>query len=158
MQRLPLLKALTLCLASVFLPAFAQQTLPAQTGFDADLAQSVGADDYGMRKYVLVVLKTGPKPMPAGPARDAMFKGHFANINRLAAEGKLALAGPFDGVDGWRGLFILAVTDIEEAKQLAATDPVISSGEMVAEYHKYYGSAALMLVNPAHAKVAKKSF
>ncbi|MCV2348778.1 YciI family protein [Paucibacter sp. Y2R2-4] len=162
MPRLPLLKALTLCLASAFLPAFspvfAQQALPAQPVFDADLAQSVGADDYGMRKYVLVVLKTGPKPMPAGPARDAMFKGHFANINRLAAEGKLALAGPFDGVDGWRGLFILAVSDIEEAKQLAATDPVISSGEMVAEYHKYYGSAALMLVNPAHAKVAKKSF
>jgi len=158
MPRLPLLKALTLCLASAVVPAFAQQALPAQPAFDADLAQSVGADDYGMRKYVLVVLKTGPKPMPAGPARDAMFKGHFANINRLAAEGKLALAGPFDGVDGWRGLFILAVSDIEEAKQLAATDPVISSGEMVAEYHKYYGSAALMLVNPAHAKVAKKSF
>ncbi|MEJ6005162.1 YciI family protein [Paucibacter sp. AS339] len=158
MPRLPLLKVLTLCLAAAVVPVFAQQALPAQPAFDADLAQSVGADDYGMRKYVLVVLKTGPKPMPAGPARDAMFKGHFANINRLAAEGKLALAGPFDGVDGWRGLFILAVSDIEEAKQLAATDPVISSGEMVAEFHKYYGSAALMLVNPAHAKVAKKSF
>jgi len=87
-----------------------------------------------------------------------MFKGHFANINRLASEGKLALAGPFDGVNGWRGLFIFAVSDIEEAKRLTATDPVISSGEMVAEYHKYYGSAALMLVNDGHNKVAKKSF
>jgi hypothetical protein len=29
---------------------------------------------------------------------------------------------------------------------------------MVAEYHKYYGSAALMLVNDAHKKVMKKSF
>ena len=96
--------------------------------------------------------------MPAGKERDEMFKGHFANINRLAAEGKLALAGPFDGVDGWRGLFILAVSDIEEAKQLTATDPVVSSGEMVAEYHKYYGSAALMLVNEAHKQVAKKNF
>ena len=87
-----------------------------------------------------------------------MFKGHFANINRLASEGKLALAGPFDGVNGWRGLFIFAVSDIEEAKRLTATDPVISSGEMVAEYHKYYGSAALMLVNDAHGRVAKKTF
>ena len=87
-----------------------------------------------------------------------MFKGHFANINRLASEGKLALAGPFDGVNGWRGLFILAVPDIEEAKQLTATDPVVSSGEMVAEYHRYYGSAALMLVNDAHKQVAKKTF
>ena len=95
--------------------------------------------------------------MPAGKERDAMFKGHFANINRLASEGKLALAGPFDGADGWRGLFILAVSDIEQAKQLTESDPVVANGEMVAEYHKYYGSAALMLVNEGHAKVARKS-
>ncbi len=131
---------------------------PPKPTFDAELAKSVGADEFGMRKYVLVVLKTGPTPMPAGKERDEMFKGHFANINRLAADGKLALAGPFDGVDGWRGLFILAVSDIEEAKQLTATDPVVSSGEMMAEYHTYYGSAALMLVNEAHKRVAKKSF
>lgn len=136
--------------------AQAQPTPPKQT-FDAELAKTVGADDFGMRSYVLVVLKTGPTPMPLGKERDEMFKGHFANISRLAAEGKLALAGPFDGVNGWRGLFILAVSDIEEAKQLTATDPVISSGEMVAEYHKYYGSAALMLVNDAHKQVAKKA-
>ena len=119
---------------------------------------SVGADDFGMRKYVLVVLKTGPNKLPAGAERDEMYKGHFANINRLAAQGTLALAGPFDGVDGWRGLFILAVADIEEARQHVATDPVIVKGEMVAEYHRYYGSAALMLVPGAHDKVAKKRF
>ena len=39
-----------------------------------------------------------------------------------------------------------------------ATDPVIIKGEMVAEYHRYYGSAALMLVPGAHDKVAKKRF
>lgn len=126
--------------------------------FDEALAASVGADDNGMRQYVLVILKTGPTPVPAGEARSEMFRGHFANMKRLAAEGKLALAGPLDGVDGWRGLFILAVSDLEEAAALVATDPVIINGEMVAEYHKYYGSAALMLVNEAHAKVARKGF
>lgn len=126
--------------------------------FDAELAKALGADDYGMKSYVLVILKTGPNKMAAGPERDAMFAGHMANIKRLAAEKKLALAGPLDGVDGWRGLFILSVANIEEAKQLVATDPVIRTGEMIAEYHKHYGSAALMLVNDAHEKVAKKSF
>jgi hypothetical protein len=53
---------------------------------------------------------------------------------------------------------VLAVSDLEEAKKLAATDPVIIKGEMVAEYHKYYGSAALMTVRDAHRRVAKKSF
>ena len=122
---------------------------------DAALAAKVGADAQGMRNYVLVILKSGPKPVPAGAQRDAMFKGHFANMNRLAAAGKLAHAGPLDGVDGWRGLFILAVETIDEAKVLVGTDPVIVNGEMIAEYHKHYGSAALMLVNENHAKVAQ---
>jgi len=87
-----------------------------------------------------------------------MFKGHFANMGRLASEKKLVLAGPFDGVDGWRGLFIFAVESIEEARALVATDPVIIKGEMVAEYHQYYGSAALMVVNDVHKKITKKGF
>lgn len=148
--------AAALCLA---LPAQAQATAEAdKPAFDAELARSVGADEHGMKSYVLVVLKTGPNKVPAGTERDEMFKGHFANMNRLVAEGKLALAGPFDGVDGWRGLFVFAVSEIDEARKLVATDPVIVKGEMVAEYHKYYGSAALMLVNGAHPKVSKKRF
>ena len=131
---------------------------PASPAFDQTLAEALGADEYGMRQYVLVILKTGPTPVPAGAARDEMFRGHFANMKRLAAEGKLALAGPLDGVDGWRGLFILAVDDLEEAAALVATDPVVIQGEMVAEYHAYYGSAALMLVNETHEKVARKGF
>lgn len=130
---------------------------PANPKSDAELAKTLGADDNGMKQYVLVILKTGPNKVPAGKARDEMFKGHFANIKRLAGEGKLALAGPFDGVDGWRGMFVMVTADIEEAKQYVATDPVINNGEMVAEYHKLYASAALMLVNEVHQKLMKKS-
>lgn len=128
---------------------------PAKATFDDALARSVGADERGMRPYVLVILKTGPTRVPAGPERDEMFKGHFANMKRLAAEGKLAVAGPLDGVDGWRGLYIFAVPEIEEARKLVGTDPVVAKGEMVPEFHKYYGSAALMLVNEGHARVAR---
>jgi hypothetical protein len=85
-----------------------------------------------------------------------MFKGHFANMKKLSNEGKLVLAGPFDGVDGWRGLFIFAATDIEEVQQLVATDPVVAKGEMVGEFHKFYGSAALMLVRDLYERVAQK--
>jgi uncharacterized protein YciI len=137
-------------------PAAAQQ--PAAAAYDETLARSVGADEMGMRRYVFVLLKTGPNKMPAGAERDAMFKGHFANMKRLSDEGKLVLAGPYDGVDGWRGMFVFAVPTIAEAKQLTETDPVLASGEMVAEYHSYYGSAALMLVREQHDKVAKKRF
>ena len=141
------------CAASAYGQSATEAAKPA---FDAELAKQLTADERGMKKYVLVVLKTGPNKVPAGPERDAMFKGHFANMGRLASEKKLALAGPLDGGDGWRGLFVFAVEDIEEAKALVATDPVIIKGEMVAEYHKYYGSAALMVVNDVHKKVTRK--
>lgn len=154
-----MLAAVTLALsAGTALAQTPAAAAPPPPGYDEALAKRVGADDFGMRRYVFVLLKTGPNKMPAGPERDEMFRGHFANINRLAAEGKLALAGPYDGVEGWRGLFILAVPTIDEARALVATDPVIAKGEMVAEYRIYYGSAALMLVNEGHGKVAKKSF
>ena len=126
----------------------------AKPSFDAALAARTGADERGMRPYVLVILKTGPKRMPDGEARNAMFAGHFANIQRLSKDGKLVLAGPFsDDPAGWRGLFVFAVASIDEAKALTATDPVIVSGEMVAEYHTWYGSAATMLIPAWHEKL-----
>jgi len=155
------LTSLATCATLLFLAISSQgqgTSEAARPTYDAELARSVGADDSGMRSYVLVVLKTGPNKVPAGAERDEMFRGHFANIKRLSAAGKLALAGPFDGVDDWRGLFVFAVPDIAEARKHVETDPVIVKGEMVAEYHQYYGSAALMLVRDAHEKIAKKRF
>lgn len=139
-------------------PAALAQTTATPPGYDEALAKALGADELGMRRYVLVILKTGPRPMPPGPERDAMFRGHFANMKRLSEEGKLALAGPLDGVEGRRGIFVMAVADIAEARALTETDPVIANGEMVADYHRYYGSAALMQVRETHERIAKKKF
>jgi uncharacterized protein YciI len=135
--------------------AGAQSEVPS-AAYDESLAKSVGADERGMRSYVLVILKTGPNKAPAGPERDEMYRGHFANMKRLSDAGKLVQAGPLDGVDGWRGLYVFAVADIEEAKALVATDPVVAKGEMVPELHRYYGTAALMMIPGLHAKVSKK--
>ena len=127
---------------------------PASRTYDAALAKQVGADERGMRKYVLVILKTGPTRVPDGEKRDAMFAGHFANIERLAKEDKLVMAGPFgENPDGWRGLFLFAVETTDEARMLTATDPVIVNGEMVAEFHPWYGTAAAMLIPDLHKRV-----
>lgn len=131
------------------------QTSISNPHYNAEAAKRTGADENGMRQYVLVILKTGSKRVPAGKERDAMFAGHFANINQLAKEGKLAIAGPFDGKEAWRGLFILAVDNIDEAKKITETDPVITQGEMIAEYHLWYGSAALMEVANIHDTLSK---
>lgn len=150
-------RLLAACGAALLLAtaAFAQEPAAPVTPprYDAALAQKLGADARGMRQYVLVVLRTGPKRMPDGPARDAMFKGHFANIQRLADAGQLAVAGPFGKGGDWRGLFIFAVATVEEAEKLVASDPVIREGEMVAEFHPWYGSAALMQVPEIHKQL-----
>lgn len=146
-----------LCSLLLSFPALAQTVQPAPQPQVADpvLAKQLGADARGMRHYILVILKTGPHRVPDGAARDEMFKGHFANIQRLASEGKLALAGPFGDAGGdWRGMFVFAVETPEAAEKLVATDPVIRSGEMVAEYHKLYASAAVMAVPGIHGKIA----
>lgn len=151
-MRLLLPLAISLCIgAAVAADPAIPPTAPA---FDAALAKRTGADERGMRRYVLVILKTGPTRVPDGEARDAMFAGHMANIQRLSKAGKLALAGPFmQDPAGWRGLYAFAVDDIEEAKALVATDPVIVQGEMVAEYHPWYGSAATMLLPEWHERL-----
>jgi uncharacterized protein YciI len=151
-MRLPALALATL----LALPFAASAAEPATApSYDAALANSLGADERGMRQYVLVILKTGPNKMPAGEARNAMFKGHFANMGKLAGEKKLVLAGPLDGKEGRRGIFVFNTPDIEVAKSWVATDPVIINGEMAAEYHAFYGSAALMMVNEVHGKIEK---
>ena len=133
----------------------AQAQAQAPVSYDAELAKSLGGNENGMRKYVFVVLRTGPNKVPAGAERTEMFAGHMANIQRLANERKLAYAGPLDGVDGARGIFIFAVDSVEEANSLVATDPVIVKGEMVAEYHVHFGSAGLMMVNQIHTQITK---
>ena len=136
-------------------PALASDpAVPTKAAFDATLAQRTGADERGMRSYVLVVLTTGPKKVEDPEARKAMFAGHFANMERWTTAGKLVLAGPFSqDPDGWRGLYVFAVADKAEAKALTETDPVIVNGEMVAEYHDWYGSAALMLLPENHDRL-----
>ena len=150
---------------TVFSHAIIAQTVSdtakvAPSKFDAALAKKVGADQNGMRKYVLAFLKTGPNDSKiTGDTRKEIFKGHFANMNRLAAEGKLAVAGPFnDPAKIYRGLFILAVPTIDEAKPLAESDPAVKSGVFIVEYVPWFGSASLMLSNEFHEKVAEKNF
>lgn len=63
--------------------------------YDEKLAKQLGADERGMRMFVLCILKTGPKDAEIkGKERDNIFTGHFANIGNLASQGKLAVAGP----------------------------------------------------------------
>ena len=147
---MPLLLVLSACVTGN-----APSAAPVESEYDAALAQELGADEYGMRSYVFVVLKTGPANITDPARRKEIFAGHFANMGTLAGEGKLVLAGPFIEGGDKRGLYIFDVTEIEDAKALVETDPAVVAGIFVAEYTKYYGSAALKKINDLHTKIQK---
>lgn len=145
------------CVSAGEAPVAGAETPPPAV-YDAALAEQLGADDLGMRSYVLAILKTGPKDaaITDKDQRAELFAGHFSNMGKLAEEGKLVLAGPLGGEDGRRGLFILNTPDIATAQEWVATDPTIEAGIFTVDYSKYYGSAALMQVNEVHARIQKK--
>ena len=127
--------------------------------YDSVLAKKLHADEYGMKNYILVILKTGSKTITDKVAEDSIFHGHLNNITRLANEGKLVLAGPFGkNNDNYRGIFILNVTNFEDAKNLLVTDPAIQANLLEAEMYLWYGTASLQEVMPMHKKIQKTKF
>ena len=129
------------------------------SGFDSLLAAKYDADDYGMKKYVLAFLKTGPnRDLPTEEA-NKLQAAHMENIGRMAEEGDLIVAGPFynNNDESLKGIYVFNVESIEEAKALTNTDPAIQAGSLVMELYHWYSSAALMGVNEVHEKISKSN-
>lgn len=122
--------------------------------FDPVRARQVGADEYGMRQYVLAFLKRGPHRDPEKAA--ALQRSHLDNIHRLAQEGKLILAGPFTDDGELRGIYLFKTSDLEEARRLTETDPAVQAGSLILELHPWYGPAGLMELPQIQPKVTEK--
>lgn len=123
---------------------------------DTALVRKTGADEYGMRHYVMVFLKSGPRKDIPKDSLPIIQKGHMENIGKLAKEGKLVVAGPFEEKSDLRGIFILNTASMDEARKLTESDPAVKAGRLIMELHPWYGSAALMEVNGIHEKIQKK--
>jgi len=96
--------------------------------------------------FTYVTLVSGPSSgSGTKEARQAMFQGHMANINRLAETGDLLVAGPFANPNdaSWRGLFILDVAETAAARAMVASDPGISAGEFAAVIRPLRASTTL---------------
>jgi uncharacterized protein YciI len=75
--------------------------------------------------YTFVFLNNKPdKEVLSKEKSDSIMTGHMNNIGRLAKEGKLIAAGPFEGGGG---IFVLNTTSINEATQWLSTDPGVKA-------------------------------
>ncbi len=136
------------------------QTDGNQTGslYDSVYAEKLGADDYGMKTYVMAFLRSGKVSSKDKEESQRLQMAHLNNIIRLAGEGVLVLAGPFmDSDQDIRGIYIFDVKTVEEAKKLTETDPAIQAGVLEMELIPWYGSAALLELNDIHKKIQKIS-
>lgn len=64
-----------------------------------------------------------------------IMDGHLANIERLAKDGKLISAGPFDGGGG---IFIFKSKSAEQVKEWLQTDPGVQANRWRIEILPYY--------------------
>ena len=91
--------------------------------------------------FIVVLLVRPPNaPEIEKTELDRLQAQHLANIKRLAEEGKILKAGPFEDYSGRnvRGMFILKTASLEEARAWVATDPSVKRGRLVPEFLKWY--------------------
>lgn len=134
-----------------------KDTLISNPNYNKVLAEKLSGDEYGMKNYFLVILKTGENTTMTKELISESFRGHMKNINRLVEEKKLIIAGPLGkNENNYRGIFILNnVKSIQEAKDLLQTDLAVKNGLLDYEIYTWYGSAALPEYLPFSDKIWK---
>ncbi|HPG07370.1 MAG TPA: YciI family protein [Saprospiraceae bacterium] len=123
--------------------------------FDSMMATALGADEYGMKSYVLAFLKSGPNRSQDSLTAARLQTAHLENISRMAREKKLVFAGPFLDDGEVRGIYIFNTESTAEAESWTNSDPAVQAGRLVMELHPFYGSAALGLIVPLSKRVTR---
>ncbi len=130
------MRLLLLLLASLAVPAFAQEQQP-------------------MRFYVIAILEKGPKwTKEVNAEAKELLKGHFDNMGRMAKEGKLILAGPLAEAGDAAGIFVLNTGSIDEARKWCDTDPSIAAGRFQVKLWKWYSAKGIGIL-PAEKPAEK---
>lgn len=117
--------------------------------FGLVLALAAWAQEYEMTTYHLVLLQRGPAwSKEVTPETRKIQEGHMANIRKMAATGKLVVAGPIAADHNLRGIFIFASSSIEEVKEWCAQDPAVKAGRLTMEVYPWYAAKGLKVDPP----------
>ncbi len=106
--------------------------------------------------YTLVFLhkKAQPQELPKEKI-DELMRGHMANMDRLASEGKLKAAGPFDGGGG---IFIFNSGSVDDVRAWVATDPGVQANRWDLEIVPYQPQLGNVCVAPEPYQMVSYSF
>ena len=103
-----------------------------------DLAKDTAVYSGEMKRYWLVLLQKGPNRNQDSISAEKIQAAHMANINRLAKEGKLIMAGPIGVEDDLRGIFLMNCADSSEVEHFVKTDSAVIAGRLIMKYFPWW--------------------
>ena len=109
-----------------------------------EFAVEEGDTTYTMKRYVFMLLDQGPTPLDESTEK-VLQEGHLNHLNMLAEQGKLILAGPFEGGKEHKGLLIFDVETVEEALKLEGDDPKVEAGRLKMNAFYWWGAKGTIL-------------
>jgi uncharacterized protein YciI len=109
-------------------------TQPEKYNINKDSTVSAGE----MKRYWLVLLQKGPNRNQDSISAEKIQAAHMANINRLAKEGKLIMAGPIGIENDLRGIFLMNCADSTEVENFVKTDSAVITGRLIMKYYPWW--------------------
>jgi uncharacterized protein YciI len=92
----------------------------------------------GMTVYYLRMFRRGPLWTPEEtPELERLQAAHLAHGEKQREAGKLLLSGPMLDDGDLRGIGILRVSSLEEARALSEADPSVQAGRLIFELHPW---------------------
>jgi uncharacterized protein YciI len=93
-----------------------------------------------MKRFWLVLLQKGPNRNQDSVSAEKIQAAHIANIERLAKEGKIIMAGPIGIEDDLRGIFLMNCADSTEVENFVKTDSAVITGRLIMKYYPWWAA------------------
>lgn len=122
--------------------------LIASTGFaqnQREFSYTEGDSTYTMKRYVFMLLKKGEHRSQDSIQAAEIQKKHLEYLNKMAEDGKLVVAGPFEKGGENRGLLIFDVETVDDALKLEAEDPAVKTGRLKMEAFYWWGAKGTVI-------------
>lgn len=124
-----------------FLVAIFALSVHAQREFE----YTEGDTTYVMKRYVFMLLESGETKSKDSTEAAYYQKMHLEHFKKMADDGKLIVAGPFEGGGSHRGLLIFDVETVEEALKLEGEDPMIKTDRLRMNAFYWWGAKGTVI-------------
>ena len=104
-----------------------------------------GDTTYIMKRFVFMLLDSGTTKSKDSTEAAYFQKVHLEHLNKLTKQGKLIVAGPFEGGGEHRGLLIFDVETIEEALKLEGEDPMVKTDRLKMNAFFWWGAKGTII-------------